>query len=114
MGGNSLLMLGERVRINAALVERYVMELASFDAHGETGVWQPSTRPSGYATRPIWQLVRGGKGWSCSRMPKERLGTLADRESGGSIVTGSYIPIRRPRGRYTVPWGAMRIVGLAR
>ena len=38
-------MRAKGIEIDAALVERYVMTLASFGAHGETGVWRTVYSP---------------------------------------------------------------------
>ncbi len=34
-----------RIRVDPALVERTIMELAQFGAHGETGVWRTVYSP---------------------------------------------------------------------
>ena len=38
-------MRAQGIEIDAALVEHYVMTLASFGAHGETGVWRTVYSP---------------------------------------------------------------------
>ncbi|MBA2454311.1 MAG: Zn-dependent hydrolase, partial [Chloroflexia bacterium] len=38
-------------RIDPALVENYIMTLAQYGAHGETGVWRPVYSPAWFAAQ---------------------------------------------------------------
>ena len=73
MGGRLLLARAIDMRIDAALVERYVMTLASFGAHGETGVWRTVYSPEWVAATDQYAdwckesgLAFGAKPWAMS------------------------------------------------
>jgi allantoate deiminase len=104
-------MRGERIRIDAALVERYVMELASFGAHGETGVWRTVYSPEWVAATGHYAswCEEAGLVVRCDAVGNV-WGTLAGRESGGSVVTGSHIDSQTPGGRYDGALGAIAAI----
>jgi allantoate deiminase len=97
-----------RIEIDPGLVERYVMELGAYGAHGATGVWRTVYSPEWIgATRQYaaWCVEAGlsvrhdavGNVW----------GVLPGREPGKSIVSGSHIDTQRPGGRYDGALGAL-------
>ncbi len=90
-----------QIKIDPTLVERYIMDLAAFGAHGPTGVWRTVYSPEWVgATRQfaVWCEDAGlrvrhdavGNVW----------GVLKGSETGKSIVSGSHIDTQRPGGRY--------------
>lgn len=97
-----------RISIDTDVVERYIMELATFGAHGETGVsrtvysdaWVGATAQYAQWCRDAGLEVRRdavGNVW----------GVLAGDEPGGSFVSGSHIDTQTPGGRYDGALGAV-------
>jgi allantoate deiminase len=100
--------LSRRIDIDPALVERYVMELARFGAHGETGV-------SRTVYSPEWV---GATAWYAERCREAGLephadavgnvwGTLRGSQGGGAYASGSHIDSQTPGGRYDGALGAL-------
>jgi allantoate deiminase len=96
------------IEIDPTLVERYVMQLGTFGAYGETGVWRTVYSPEWVgATKQYaaWCEEAGlrvrhdavGSVW----------GVLPGTHQGKSIVTGSHIDTQRPGGRYDGALGAL-------
>jgi allantoate deiminase len=89
-------------------MEAYVVALAAFGAHGETGVWRT------VYSREWVAATRQFKEW-CAEADLEASedavgniwGKLQGREPGGSIVTGSHIDSQKPGGRYDGALGAL-------
>lgn len=90
-----------QINIDPALVERYVMGLAAFGAHGETGVWRTVYSPE-------WVGATGQYARWCEEAGLEVRhdavgnvwGILKGSMPGKSIVSGSHIDTQRPGGRY--------------
>jgi allantoate deiminase len=102
------LMRAKGIEIDAALVERYVMTLASFGAHGETGVWRTVYSPEWVAATDQYAAWCKESGLAVRRDTVSNVwGALAGREDGKSIVSGSHIDSQTPGGRYD---GALGIV----
>ncbi len=97
-----------RIEIDPDLVERYVMELATFGACGETGV-------SRTVYSPAWVGATGQYAQWCREAGLEARrdavgnvwGVLAGSEPGGSFVSGSHIDSQTPGGRYDGALGAI-------
>lgn len=96
------------VSIDPALVERYIMELASYGAYGKTGVWRPVYSLEWVAAQQqviAWCEEAGlsvhvdavGNVW----------GRLEGSAGGKSIVSGSHIDTQTPGGRYD---GALGVI----
>lgn len=96
------------IQIDPELVERYVLELASFGAVGETGVsrtvyspeWVGATRRYAQWCEAAGLAVRHdavGNVW----------GILLGTEGGKSITSGSHIDSQTPGGRYDGALGAL-------
>ena len=97
------------VTIDAALVERLVMELAQHGAHGETGVSRTTYSPE-------WVAATETYGRWCTEAGLEThsdavgnvWGVLRGRDgAAGSIVSGSHIDSQTPGGRYDGALGAL-------
>jgi allantoate deiminase len=94
-------MRAQGIEIDAALVEHYVMTLASFGAHGETGVWRTVYSPQWVAATDQYAAWCEEIGLSLRRDAVGNVwGMLAGREPGRSIVSGSHIDSQTPGGRY--------------
>ena len=107
-------MPAEGIEIDAALVEQYVMTLASFGAHGETGVWRTVYSPEWVAATDQYAAWCEEVGLSVRRDAVGNVwGALAGREHGRSVVSGSHINSQTPGGRYDGALGTIAaLVGL--
>jgi allantoate deiminase len=99
------------VDVDAALVERYIFDLARHGAYGETGVWRTVYSPEWVAAQEEvgdWLRDAGldvrqdsvGNVW----------GRLEGTEDGPSVVTGSHIDSQNPGGRYDGALGVIAAV----
>jgi allantoate deiminase len=100
--------MSAKIRIDPAMVERHVMELARYGAHGETGVWRTVYSPEWVAAQDrvaAWCEEAG------LRVRRDAVGNvwgrLAGSEVGKAIVSGSHIDSQRPGGRYD---GALGVI----
>ena len=98
------------ITIDPATVERYIMELARYGAHGETGVWRPVYGDAWFeAQRQVerWMQDAGmATRW-------DAVGNVWGRVEGtndagrGVILTGSHIDSQLPGGRYDGTLGVL-------
>jgi allantoate deiminase len=97
-----------RILIDPGLVERYIMELATFGAHGETGVSRTVYSPAWVAaTAQYAEWCReAGLEARCDAVGNV-WGVLAGSEPGRSFVSGSHIDSQTPGGRYDGALGAV-------
>jgi allantoate deiminase len=103
-----ILESGRRIAIDPDLVERHIMELATFGAHGETGVSRPVYSPSWVgATAQYAEWCREAGLEARLDAVGNVWGTLAGSETGGSFVSGSHIDSQTPGGRYDGALGAV-------
>src|SRR5690554_5527968 len=96
------------IEIDSMLVEHYVMELAAFGAHGETGVWRTVYSPEWVAATNQYAAwcEEAGLSVRCDAVGNV-WGRLAGREHGKAIVSGSHIDSQTPGGRYD---GALGVI----
>jgi allantoate deiminase len=102
--------MNERISIDPAKVEHYIMALAKHGAHGETGVWRPVYGDAWFeAQRQVerWMQQAGMETrW-------DAVGNVWGRVEGsndagrGVILTGSHIDSQLPGGRYD---GALGVI----
>lgn len=95
--------------IDPALVERHVVELARYGAHGETGVWRTVYSPEWVAAQDQVAAWLAEAGLAVRR---DAVGNVWGRLAGTAgqdrvIVTGSHIDSQRPGGRYD---GALGVI----
>jgi allantoate deiminase len=94
--------------IDPAFVENYIMTLAQYGAHGETGVWRPVYSKAWFDAQEqiaTWATEAGlevswdavGNVW----------GRLEGSEGGKTIVSGSHIDSQLPGGRYDGALGVL-------
>ena len=100
----------ERIDIDPATVEQYIMTLAEHGAHGETGVWRPVYGEAWFAAqRQIEQWMQDAG--MATRW--DAVGNVWGRVEGsddagqGVILTGSHIDSQLPGGRYD---GALGVI----
>jgi allantoate deiminase len=97
-----------RIDVDAELVERYILELARYGAHGDTGVWRTVYSPE-------WVAAQGQIGsWYAEAgfdVRRDAVGTVWGRlegtEPGKAIASGSHIDSQTPGGRYD---GALGVI----
>lgn len=97
-----------RVQVDPALVERCIMEMAQYGAHGETGVWRTVYDPHWVAATDqyaAWCQESGLETWRDA--VGNVWGRLPGRDGGASIVSGSHIDTQKPGGRYDGTLGAL-------
>jgi allantoate deiminase len=97
-----------RIHVDPALVERFIMGMAQYGAHGETGVWRTVYDPTWVAATnqyAAWCEETGLKTWRDA--VGNVWGRLEGSEGGKSIVSGSHIDSQRPGGRYDGILGAL-------
>ena len=101
----------QRIRVDPALVERLVGELAQHGAHGETGVWRTVYSPEWVAAANRYAAWCQEAGLRVRRDAVGNVwGRLASTDAGGdsrAIVSGSHIDTQRPGGRYDGALGAI-------
>ncbi len=97
-----------RVRVDPDLVERYIMGMAQFGAHGETGVWRTVYDPHWVAAADQYATWCEESGLSTWRDAVGNVwGRLEGSDDGPSIVSGSHIDTQKPGGRYDGTLGAL-------
>lgn len=97
-----------RIEIDPRLVERYILELASFGAVGETGVSRTVYSPAWVGATERYAAWCEDAGLETRRDAVGNIwGALRGTESGGSIVSGSHIDSQTPGGRYDGALGAL-------
>jgi allantoate deiminase len=97
-----------QVEIDAALVERYIMELGAYGAYGDTGVWRTVYSPEWVAATKQYAAWCAGAGLKVRHDPVGNVwGVLEGSAPGKSIVSGSHIDTQRPGGRYDGALGAL-------
>ncbi|MCA9877913.1 MAG: M20/M25/M40 family metallo-hydrolase, partial [Thermomicrobiales bacterium] len=97
-----------RVHVDPQLVERYIMGMAQYGAHGETGVWRTVYDPDWVAATDqyaAWCEESGLESWRDA--VGNVWGRLPGTEEGPSIVSGSHIDTQKPGGRYDGILGAL-------
>ena len=93
--------MAEQIRIDPALVERYIMELARYGAYGETGVWRTVYSPEWVQAQDQIATWCEDAGLTVRRDAVGNVwGRLEGSDGGKSIVSGSHIDSQRPGGRY--------------
>ena len=96
------------IDIDPTLVERLVMDLAVFGAHGETGVWRPVYTPAWVEAADCYARWCQDAGLQVHRDATGNIwGRLPGREAGPSIVSGSHLDTQCPGGRYDGALGAL-------
>lgn len=101
-------MTSPRVEIDAAYVERLIMETAAFGAYGETGVWRTVYSPEWVAANDAYARWCEEAGLAVTRDAVGNVwGRLEGSEGGKSIVSGSHMDTQRPGGRYDGTLGAL-------
>ena len=97
-----------RIRVDPALVECYIRELARHGAHGETGVWRTVYSPEWVSATDQYAAWCEEAGL---RVHRDAVGNVWGRvdgtEGGEAIVSGSHIDSQRPGGRYDGALGAI-------
>ena len=87
--------------IDPQLVEEYIMTMAQYGAHGETGVWRPVYSEAWFAAQD--QIAAWGEeaGLVVTRDAVGNVwGRLEGSQGGKTIVSGSHIDSQLPGGRY--------------
>jgi allantoate deiminase len=98
-----------RIHVDPELVERYVLELARFGAHGETGVWRTVYSPEWVAATDQFATWCDEGGLNVRRDAVGSVwGRLEGTEGGNAIASGSHIDTQVPGGRYD---GALGLIG---
>ena len=96
------------VDVDAAVLERYVLELAGHGAHGETGVWRTAYSPAWAAAQDAVARWYGEAGLEVHR---DAVGNVWGRLTGGDpssvVASGSHVDSQTPGGRYD---GALGVV----
>lgn len=101
-------MTKESIRIDPKLTERYITELASFGAYGETGVWRTVYSPEWVAATDKYASWCADAGLEVTRDAVGNVwGKLKGSRPGKSIVSGSHIDSQRPGGQYDGALGAL-------
>jgi len=97
-----------RITVDPAIVEQYLMTMAQFGAHGETGVWRTVYDPQWVAAANQYVAWCQDAGLETRRDAVGNIwGKLTGSEGGKSIVSGSHIDTQRPGGRYDGILGAL-------
>lgn len=90
-----------QIKIDPALVERAIARLASFGAHGETGVWRTVYSPAWVGATTQYAAWCAEAGLSVRHDAVGNVWGIHKGASGGkSIVSGSHIDTQRPGGQY--------------
>lgn len=98
-----------KVAVDAALVARYLDELAQFGAHGDGGVWRPAYSPEWVAAQDCVARWCREAGFDVRRDAVGNVwGRMEGTEGGHAIVTGSHIDSQTPGGRFD---GALGVIG---
>ncbi|MFW6075293.1 MAG: hydantoinase/carbamoylase family amidase [Chloroflexota bacterium] len=100
--------MADRIQVDPAVVESYIMTLAHHGAHGETGVWRP------VYSDPWFDAQRQVAGWmeeAGMAVHWDAVGNVWGRiegsEGGDVILTGSHIDSQLPGGRYDGALGVL-------
>ncbi|MGE3334242.1 MAG: Zn-dependent hydrolase [Rhodospirillaceae bacterium] len=90
-----------QIKIDPALVERYIMELGAYGAHGPTGVWRTVYSPEWVGATKQFAAWCEDAGLAVRHDAVGNVwGVLKGSQPGKSIVSGSHIDTQRPGGRY--------------
>ncbi len=90
-----------QIKIDPILVERYIMALAAFGAHGETGVWRTVYSPEWVAATKQFAKWCEDAGLTVKHDAVGNVwGIHRGIAAGKSIVSGSHIDTQKPGGRY--------------
>jgi allantoate deiminase len=99
------------IKVDPALVARYVDELAQFGAHGKTGVWRLVYSPEWVAAQ---DCVAGWCRDAGLDVRRDAVGSVWGRlegtEGGKAIVTGSHVDSQTPGGRFDGVLGVISAV----
>jgi len=99
------------VDVDAALVERYIFDLARHGAHGETGVWRTVYSPEWVAAqKEVGDWLRDAGLEARQDAVGNVWGRLEGTGGGPSVVTGSHIDSQNPGGRYDGALGVIAAV----
>ncbi|HKP18638.1 MAG TPA: M20 family metallo-hydrolase [Gaiellaceae bacterium] len=96
------------IDVDANLVERYVLELARYGAHGDTGVWRIVYSPEWVAAQDQVASWLEEAGLDVRRDAVGNVwGRLAGATDGSAVVSGSHVDSQTPGGRYD---GALGVI----
>ncbi len=96
------------IEIDPALVEQYIMELATFGAWGNTGVWRTVYSPEWVGATQQFASWCEDAGLEVQHDAVGNVwGILRGEKDGKSIVSGSHIDTQKPGGRYDGALGAL-------
>lgn len=96
------------IAIDAALVERMIVEMGAIGAHSGTGVWRTVYSPEWVQANDLFARWCAEAGLTVSRDAVGNVwGKLQGTEAGKSIVSGSHIDTQKPGGRYDGTLGAL-------
>jgi allantoate deiminase len=94
--------------IDPAFVEDYIMTLAQYGAHGETGVWRPVYSRAWFDAQDQIAAWAEEAGLGVTRDAVGNVwGRLEGSEGGKTIVSGSHIDSQLPGGRYDGALGVL-------
>jgi allantoate deiminase len=97
-----------RVDVDAALLERHLLELARHGAHGDTGVWRTAYSPTWAAAQDTVARWYGEAGLAVRRDAVGNVwGRLEGSDPSSVVASGSHIDSQTPGGRYD---GALGVV----
>lgn len=97
-----------RISIDPKVVEEHIMTLASYGAHGETGVWRPVYSAAWFEAQEQVETWCREAGLSVHRDAVGNVwGRVEGTEGGKTILTGSHIDSQLPGGRYD---GALGVI----
>jgi allantoate deiminase len=100
--------MADRIGIDRALVADRLAELATFGAHGETGVWRTAYTPEWVAAADRYADWCAEAGLAVRRDAVGNVwGRLDGRDDGKAVVSGSHIDTVTPGGRYDGALGAV-------
>lgn len=96
------------IEIDAALVERMIMELGAIGAHSGTGVWRTVYSPEWTEANALFSRWCRDAGLDVRQDAVGNVwASLEGREPGKSIVSGSHIDTQKPGGRYDGALGVL-------
>lgn len=97
-----------QIEINPTLVESYIMQLGTFGAYGDTGVWRTVYSPAWVGATQQYAAWCEEAGLQVHHDAVGNVwGILRGSKPGKSIVSGSHIDTQRPGGRYDGALGAL-------
>ena len=96
------------IDIDPTLVEQYIMELATYGAWGNTGVWRTAYSPDWVGATQQYTSWCEKAGLKVRHDAVGNVwGLLIGQTESKSIVSGSHIDTQKPGGRYDGALGAL-------